>query len=40
MLTEYRQGLDDLSARLGATAFGRADPVDMSRFSSLKYALM
>lgn len=36
-LEEYRHELDDLSARLGATSFGRAEELDPRDFQPLKY---
>jgi hypothetical protein len=36
LLKGFTKDLDDLSARLGATSFGRAEDIDLSKFESLK----
>lgn len=40
ILAAYRKDLDDLSARLGATTFGRAEDIDMTKFKTLKYVFI
>ena len=39
MLQEFKKELDDLSARLGATSFGRAETIDPSLFRTIEYGL-
>jgi hypothetical protein len=37
LLKQFQLDLDDLSARMGATTFGRAESIDQKLFRSLRY---
>jgi hypothetical protein len=39
LLKQFQLDLDDLSARMGATTFGRAETVDQKLFRELRYVL-
>ena len=37
LLKQFQLDLDDLSARMGATTFGRAESIDQNLFRELRY---
>ena len=40
LLKQFQLDLDDLSARMGATTFGRAESIDQKLFRSLRYVVI